>query len=211
MHGAKLIQKYFPEITEQQHSLLSKYVDQLLQVNRSVNLISRKNEDEIWINHILHSLSIAKVVQFQSHHKVLDAGTGGGLPGIPLAILFPSTSFLLVDSIGKKVNAVQEMLDRIGLKNATTKKSRAEDLPREFDFVVSRAVTAFPKLIEIVSPLVKKGSAEGLSNGLIYIKGGDFEPELGATGKPHKIWRISEWFTEPFFETKKVVWVDVSH
>lgn len=209
LEGKQLVAKYFPEFDARQLDLLEAYVEALLDTNKVINLISRKNEDEVWVNHILHSLSIVKVIKFLPNQNVLDFGTGGGLPGIPLAIAFPETQFLLVDSIGKKVKAVKNMAERIGLKNVETKHTRVENLDQKFDFAVSRAVTALPTIRGWLKGKLNKGKSSELPNGLIYIKGGDFEEELKQINRPHKIWHMSDWFEPEFFETKKVVWIDL--
>ncbi len=207
--GRKLVASYFPEFDARQLDLLEAYVEALLETNKVINLISRKNEDEVWVNHILHSLSIVKVVKFLPKQNVLDFGTGGGLPGIPLAIAFPETNFVLVDSIGKKVNAVKLMAEKIGLSNVKTQHIRVEELTTAFDFAVSRAVTALPTIQVWLKGKLKRGNACELPNGLIYIKGGDFEDELEHIKKPYRIWNMSDWFDADFFETKKVVWIDL--
>lgn len=208
--GKALVAKHFPEFNAQQLDLLEVYVKVLLETNKAINLISRKNEDEVWVNHILHSLSIVKVMKFLPGQQVLDFGTGGGLPGIPLAIAFPNTHFLLVDSIGKKVNAVKNMTEHLGLGNVKTKHIRVEEIEMKFDFAVSRAVTALPTIAGWLKGKLKKGHSAKLSNGLIYIKGGDFNEELKQINRAHKMWHMTEWFEDEFFETKKVVWIDLT-
>mgnify|MGYP001183346452 CR=1 FL=1 len=208
--GTYLIASYFPSFTKSQLEQLEHYVALLLETNQQINLISRKNEDQVWVNHILHSLSIAKVVEFKEGQQVLDFGTGGGLPGIPLAIAFPKASFLLVDSIGKKVKAVQAMVDAMKLPNVRTQHIRVEDVPDSFDFAVSRAVTALPRVDEWLKGKLHRGNASGLPNGLVYIKGGDFQEELDQIAKLYRIWEINDFFEEKFFDTKKVVWLDLA-
>ena len=208
--SSSLIQEYFPELRVEQLKLLNQFAELLTETNASLNLISRKSEDEIWVNHILHSLSIAKVVSFRKCDRVLDVGTGGGLPGIPLAIIFPDTQFLLVDSVGKKIKAVRHIVESLGLKNVKCEHARAEEIPHRFQFVVSRAVAAFPKFTSWfhADPLITDERPE--SGGLYYIKGGEFENEIMSLGLKFKTWQISDWFQEEFFETKKVVWVRLS-
>lgn len=210
LHGPGLVAHYFPHFTEEQLSLLERYVALLIQHNREVNLISRKNEVRVWEEHILHSLGIAKVVSFEKGMKVLDFGTGGGLPGIPLAIAFPEAEFLLLDSIGKKITAVGKMVEMLGLNNVLTVHGRVEDLKGQFDFAVSRAVTALPRIAPWLRDKIRKGKKTSIPNGLLYIKGGDFDDELKEIGRKHELWNMSLWFEDPFFETKKVVWIDLA-
>lgn len=205
-----LLKSHFPNITEQQIKLLNQYSALLLETNEVINLISRKDTDHVFTRHILHSLSIAKVNDFAAGQRVLDIGTGGGLPGIPLAIMFPQTEFYLVDSIGKKVNAVKSMAEQLDLQNVYAANERVEKLKMKFDFAVSRAVTALPKIALWLKGKIEKGNEATLPNGLIYIKGGDFSDELKEIGKAFKIWEIQPWFEDEFFETKKVVWIDLA-
>ena len=211
MSGKTAITHHFPHLSESQWDQLNGYADLLKRYNQSINLISRKNESRIWEEHILHSLGIAKIVTFKAGDKVLDFGTGGGLPGIPLAICFPSTSFLLVDSIGKKVRVVQEIVDALGLSNVRTRHTRVEDVQERFHFAVSRAVTALPRITEWLEGKVLKGNAHEVPNGLLYLKGGDFEDELDEIDRPYQVWNMADWFKDPFFETKKVLWLDLAH
>ncbi|MEX2595633.1 MAG: 16S rRNA (guanine(527)-N(7))-methyltransferase RsmG [Salibacteraceae bacterium] len=205
--GLKLIQGYFPELSQLQLKSLKMYVLLLLEKNKQINLISRKNQEEVWVNHIVHSLAITKVLRPSKGQSFIDFGTGGGLPGIPLAIVFPDCKFLLVDSVGKKIKAVTEMVEALGLENVSLRNERVENIDEHFDFAVSRAVTSLPKIKEWLKGKIKKGKHANLSNGLLYIKGGDFSDELIELGSPYQIWEISSFFNEPFFETKKVVWV----
>lgn len=199
---------YFPEITEDQIAKLHHYVEVLLETNETLNLISRKNTDQVWENHIIHALSILKLDAFRPGNKILDFGTGGGLPGVPLAICNPDCDFLLVDSIGKKVKAVQRMVEEIGLTNVRTRHCRVEEIKETFDFSVSRAVTSFDKMDDWLKGKIRPGKESDIEHGFIYIKGGDFEEDLLELDRRFKVWRMSDWFSEPFFETKKLVWVE---
>ena len=175
-------------------------------LNQKVNIISRKDIDHLEERHILHSLSIAKAFSFAPGQSVIDVGTGGGFPGIPLAILFPETSFTLVDSIGKKIKLVKEIASNLDLKNVSVLHQRAETIGRKADFVVSRAVTAFPVLYQWTSPLIRP-SRPGQLNGLISLKGGDLESELSSFTKKVQLFPISAWFEESFFSTKMIVYL----
>lgn len=209
--GSELIKAHFPNISEHQLALIMQYADLLLETNQRINLISRKDTEHVHTRHILHSLSIAKVNDFAPEQRVLDVGTGGGLPGIPLAIMNPETEFYLVDSIGKKINAVKEMVEELGLHNVYAANERVENLKMNFDFAVSRAVTALPKINVWLKGKIVKGNQATLPNGLIYIKGGDFIDELTEIGKEYRTWDIQPWFKEEFFETKKVVWINLAN
>jgi 16S rRNA (guanine527-N7)-methyltransferase len=201
----KIIQKYFPGLTdfqkEQFEMLLPLYQDW----NSKINVVSRKDIDQLYERHVLHSLGIASFVQFAPCTSVLDVGTGGGFPGIPLAIMFPETHFHLVDSIGKKIKVVEAVVAELKLENVSFEKARAEDLTDSFDFVVSRAVTSLPVFHGWVKGRIKKQNRNSIKNGIIYLKGGDFEPELENFKNKSKVYPLSSWFEEPFFETKKIV------
>ena len=173
--------------------------------NSQINVISRKDFDNFEIHHLLHSLSIAKVVQFDGGTKVLDVGTGGGFPGIPLAILFPEVEFLLVDSIGKKIKVVREVAAELGLKNVKAFNGRVEDVNRKFDFIVSRAVTTLPKFVGWVQGKISNQNNNSIANGILYLKGGDISDELAAIKMNNHVYDLSDFFEEPFFETKKIV------
>ena len=201
-----LILKYFPDLTEKQIEQFNKVGDLYKQWNEQINVVSRKDIEEIYTNHILHSLAIAKVMKFEDGSDVLDVGTGGGLPGIPLAILFPNVNFHLVDSIGKKIKVVQGVADGLGLTNVKAEQKRAEEIHTHYDFVVSRAVTAMPRFAEWIRGKFKKDSLNPLPNGLLYLKGGDLTEELKDFPNA-ELHNISEFFEEDFFETKKVVYL----
>ena len=201
-----LILKYFPDLTEKQIDQFNKVGDLYKEWNERINVVSRKDIEEIYTNHILHSLAIAKVMKFEDGSDVLDVGTGGGLPGIPLAILFPNVNFHLVDSIGKKIKVVQGVADGLGLTNVKAEQKRAEEIHTHYDFVVSRAVTAMPRFAEWIRGKFKKDSLNPLPNGLLYLKGGDLTEELKDFPNA-ELHNISDFFEEDFFETKKVVYL----
>lgn len=200
-----LIPKYFPELSENQYSQFEQLWDIYHEWNAKINLISRKDIDELYLRHVLHSLSIAKAFKFHEKTKVLDVGTGGGFPGIPLSIVFPEVQFTLIDSIGKKIKVVNEAIKALKIHNAQGIQIRAEDMKGQFDIVVSRAVTQLPKFVSWISGKIRKGNTSGVGNGIIYLKGGDLEEELQGISWPTKIHEISMLFEEDFFETKKVV------
>ena len=204
-----IITKYFPNLTPLQISQF----DQLYSVytiwNNQINVISRKDIDLLYERHVLHSLGIAKVISFKPGTQILDVGTGGGFPGIPLAILFPESDFLLVDSIGKKIKVVTEVAKAIGLKNVVGKHIRAEEIDIKFDFVVSRAVTEFPVFYNWIKNKFLKNSFNDLPNGILYLKGGDLQQEFGKFYAQCKFYDLKNYFEEAFFETKKVVYFEV--
>lgn len=201
----QIIQNYFPDLSEKQIQQFSELKNLYEHWNAQINVISRKNISELYINHVLHSLAIAKVVNFKEGTKILDIGTGGGFPGIPLAILFPEVEFLLVDSIGKKIKVVNEVSSALGLTNVRTMHQRAEKINETFDFVVSRAVTNMTDFKKWVKGKFNKKHYNSIDNGILYLKGGDLTEEL--RGISHTKYEISEFFTEEFFETKKVIYI----
>ena len=202
--------KYFPNLTPEQIICFEKMDAIYRDWNEKINLISRKDIDSLYEKHILHSLSIAKIISFRSGTKILDVGTGGGFPGIPLAILFPFSQFVLVDSIGKKIKVVQAVAEDLNLKNVTAIHTRVEEVKGEFDFVISRAVTAFPDFVKLVKKNVSGKQQNSLPNGIIYLKGGDFQEEIKDYKRSAEVREISQFFTEPFFVTKKVVYLPVN-
>jgi len=202
-----IITGYYPELTTLQTARLSRLLEIYRDWNSRINVISRKDMDDFYIHHVLHSLSIAKIVQFRDGTKVLDVGTGGGFPGIPLAIMFPGTLFYLLDSIGKKIKVVSAVASELELENVTPLLKRAEEEKGRYDFVVSRAVTNFSDLVRMTSKNISKTSINPLENGIICLKGGDITEELGQYANRAKIWNISRFFAEQFFETKKIIYL----
>ena len=200
----KILKKYFPELSELQIKQFEKLEELYIDWNSKINVISRKDIDELYLRHVLHSLGIAKVQIFKPDARVLDVGTGGGFPGIPLAILFPETQFQLVDSIGKKIKVVQGVSEALGLKNLRADHMRAEKVKGEFDFIVSRAVTNMPDFVKWVRKKVTKKQNHELKNGILYLKGGDLTEELSVFTST-TLYKLSDYFEEDFFETKKVV------
>ncbi len=191
-------------MSSEQYSKLEKLSGLYTYWNSRINVISRKDIEHLYERHVLHSLAIAKVISFEPGTKVLDVGTGGGFPGIPLAILFPEVSFHLVDSIQKKIKVVDEVRDAIGLQNVITTHCRAQEIVGSYDFVVSRAVTAMPRFVSWVGKKIRTDGFNSLQNGILYLKGGDLKEELSQFPNA-VIFPISNYFDEPFFETKKVV------
>lgn len=203
----EIITRYFPDLTEIQADRFSRLLGIYRNWNSRINVISRKDMDNFYVHHVLHSLSIAKTFRFSEGSKVLDVGTGGGFPGIPLAIFFPAARFYLLDSIGKKIKVVTEVSSELELRNVIPLLKRAEDENGKYDFVVSRAVTNFSDLVRMTSKNIGKGNRNFSENGIICLKGGDIRDELGRYFNRVKIWNISEFFSEPFFETKKIVYL----
>lgn len=202
-----LILKYFPDLTEEQKRQFAALYDLYLDWNSKINVISRKDIENLYEHHVLHSLGIAKVIHFRPGTQIMDLGTGGGVPGIPLAILFPEVQFHLVDSIGKKVRVASEIANSIGLKNVTFRHSRAEEEKGKFDFVVSRAVMPLTDLLKIIRKNISSKQQNALPNGLICLKGGELGNETMPVKNKTTLWDLKEFFEEEFFETKKVVYV----
>ncbi|NBO60895.1 MAG: 16S rRNA (guanine(527)-N(7))-methyltransferase RsmG [Flavobacteriia bacterium] len=201
-----LILHYFPDLTTHQQKQFSELKGLYALWNEQINVISRKDLENFYERHVLHSLGIAKVYPFQPEERILDVGTGGGFPGIPLAILFPETRFVLVDSIGKKIKVVNEVAHALGLKNVEAHQVRAEQLNSRFDFVVSRAVTAMPVFIDWVKDKIVHGKGyNGLSKGILYLKGGDLSDELKGVKGTVQEFPLAHFYAQEFFETKKVV------
>lgn len=205
----ELINKYFPNLSDTQRQQFEALGELYTDWNAKINVISRKDIGNLYEHHVLHSLGIAKVTHFKDGSKVMDLGTGGGFPGIPLAIMFPETQFHLVDSIGKKIKVATEVAQSIGLKNVTFAHERAEEEKGKFDFVVSRAVMPLADLVALVRKNIAKQQDNALPNGLICLKGGELEREIGAVKSHALTWQLSDYFAEPFFETKQVVYVSL--
>lgn len=200
---------YFPLLTDAQRekfSLLKFVYDHW---NSMINVISRKDMDNFMVHHVLHSLSIAKVISFLPGTRILDVGTGGGFPGIPLAILFPEVDFSLLDSVGKKIKVVTSVVKELGLNNVTPVCKRVEDEKGSYDFVVSRAVTEFRRFVDLTFKNLDKSGKNSLRNGIIYLKGGELSDELAQFNNRVKVWKIKDFFNDPFFETKKIVYLPV--
>ena len=198
------IMHYFPELTYIQKNQFQKLEELYHDWNSKINVISRKDIDELYTKHVLHSLAIAKIVKFEPESYILDVGTGGGFPGIPLAILFPETRFYLIDVILKKINVVKAVAESLGLKNVKAEQIRAENVKGDYDFIISRAVTNMPDFVLWIKDKIKKENKHKLQNGILYLKGGDLTEELKDFPKATE-YNISEFFDNEFFETKKVV------
>ena len=200
----ELILKYFPDLTPLQIEQFTKLEALYQDWNLKINVVSRKDIDELYLRHVLHSLAIAKIINFKDGSSMMDVGTGGGFPGIPLAILFPECEFHLVDSINKKLNVVREVVAGLELQNVKVTHSRVEEIKETYDFIISRAVAAMPTFVHWIKGKVSKTQQNELKNGIIYLKGGDLTEEL-QDYKPTTIYNISDYFEEDFFDTKKIV------
>ncbi len=207
MQNASVIFHYFPDLSDNQKKQFELLGPLYKEWNDKINVISRKDIENIYTNHILHSLGLAKVMPFDPGTEVLDVGTGGGFPGIPLAILFPETQFHLVDSIGKKITVVKEVAAALKLQNVKAEQIRAEQLKHKYDFIISRAVTRMKEFYGWVSNKTKADSKNSLDNGILYLKGGDLDEEMIELKRPYSIYNLSDYFKEEFFETKHVVYV----
>ena len=205
-----LISKYFNNLSEQQTRQINALDALYRDWNSKINVISRKDIDNLYLHHVLHSMAIAKVVNFRPGTRILDFGCGGGFPGIPLAILFPEANFHLVDSIGKKVRVAQEVATAIGLKNVRFSHARAEEIKDKYDFVVTRAVMSMVDLIKIARKNIAKEQHNALPNGIIALKGGELDGEIAAVKNIAAVWPLSDYFEEEYFETKKVVHVGIT-
>jgi 16S rRNA (guanine527-N7)-methyltransferase len=202
-----IILKYFPELSSDKIEKFKQLEGLYIYWNQRINVVSRKNINELYINHVLHSLAIAKIINFKNETKILDVGTGGGFPGIPLAILFPDCNFTLVDSITKKIHVVDSIVDSLKLDNICTSVTRVESLNSKHDFIVSRAVTNMSKFLNLTKGRIIKEGHNSLNNGIIYLKGGNLSEEL--KNIKNQMYNISDYFEEDFFETKKIVYVGI--
>jgi len=207
--GAEIIYHYFPKLSEKQQEQYRQLGELYPHWNTQINVVSRKDIDKLYLHHVLHSLGIAKFTNFVPGTRVLDVGTGGGFPGIPLAILFPGVQFHLVDSIGKKIKVVRNVADALGLENVEADHLRAEQLDEKYDFVVSRAVTRLADFYPWVANKFRKKHLNAISNGILYLKGGDLGEELKEARLPAEVYALSDYFEEDFFETKQVVYIPV--
>jgi 16S rRNA (guanine527-N7)-methyltransferase len=200
-----LISRYFPNLSKQQLDAFEQLGTLYADWNEKINVISRKDIENLYLHHILHSLAIAKIISFAPASRVLDVGTGGGFPGIPLAIMFPESQFHLIDAIGKKISVVNEVSQALKLTNVKGEQIRVEQLKKKYHFIVSRAVTRFDKFQAIARKNIDTKQFNSLKNGIIYLKGGDFQDEIAGMEKKLTLYNISDYFGEPFFETKKVI------
>lgn len=207
---ADLIFNYFPDLTIEQQQQFELLEELYKDWNQKINVVSRKDIDELYLRHVLHSLSIAKFQYFKPNTTVLDVGTGGGFPGIPLAIFFPEVQFTLVDSIGKKIKVVEEVVEGLQLKNVTPINSRVEEIKDKYDFIVSRAVAIMPTFTHWVKGKIKKESVHEIRNGILYLKGGNLAEEL-KDYKTARVYELTEYFKEDFFETKKLVYLPLKY
>lgn len=203
-----IIEKYFPTLTERQKEQYRALYDLYGDWNAKINVVSRKDFDQLYLRHILHSLAIAKVCQFEAGARVLDVGCGGGFPSVPLAIMFPEVKFISADSIGKKITVVKGVCEGAGITNIDARNVRVEQIPEKFDYVVSRAVTEMPQFVKWIWTKIERGQKGSLPNGILYLKGGDLSEELAATKMKWKEYNICDFFEEDFFETKKVVYTN---
>lgn len=205
----EIILKYFPDLTEEQKAQFIKMNELYQDWNLKINVVSRKDVDLLYERHVLHSLGIAKVIQFKPGTKVLDLGTGGGFPGVPLAVMFPKVEFFLVDSIAKKIKVVNEVITGLGLTNIKAEQMRVEKVDDDFDFIVSRAVAPLKTLYNWSRDKFYKMYSHDLKNGYLLLKGGDLTEELAEVKRPQKVFELSDYFEEEFFETKKIVYMQM--
>jgi 16S rRNA (guanine527-N7)-methyltransferase len=201
----EILTKYFTDLTDQQLNQFARLSSLYEEWNSKINVISRKDIEQLYERHVVHSLAIAKIIRFKPGTTVLDVGTGGGFPGIPLAILFPETQFMLIDSIGKKIRVVSEVASALNLTNVHAEHIRVEEVKQKFDFIVSRAVTAFPRFVSMVRTKVSGLNNNDLPNGILYLKGGDFEEEIAPFRQQIQVYELHNLFQEEFFETKRLI------
>ncbi len=199
--------RYFPSLSCLQKERISLLQPLYLKWNCMINVISRKDMDNFFIHHVLHSLSIAKIISFKSGTRILDVGSGGGLPGMPLAIMFPESKFTLLDSVGKKTRVISAIADELDLENVITVRKRAEDEDGKYDFITGRAVTQFNQFVKLTTKNILRNSNNTLKNGIIYLKGGEMKEELAPLMDKITVWNIKEFFNEQFFETKKIIYL----
>jgi 16S rRNA (guanine527-N7)-methyltransferase len=202
-----IIFRYFPNLDAISQERFIRLEEIYRRWNSRINVISRKDIDNFYIHHVLHSLAIARIINFVPGTTLLDVGTGGGFPGIPLAVLFPSSFFTLLDSVGKKIRVVSSVASELGLENIIPVLKRAESETGKFDFIISRAVSELPRFIKLVQKNIRTSSLNSLQNGILYLKGGDLSDELNGIKQQFNVWDISSFFREPYFETKKIVYV----
>ncbi|MCL2650872.1 MAG: 16S rRNA (guanine(527)-N(7))-methyltransferase RsmG [Candidatus Azobacteroides sp.] len=203
----ELIKKYFPDLSNKQLKQFGSLYDLYVDWNGKINLISRKDIENLYEKHVLHSLGIAKVIRFTDYSAIMDVGTGGGFPGIPLAIMFPKVWFLLVDSVGKKVKVAENIALSIGLENVECRHCRVEDEKREFDFVVSRAVMPLPDMVRVTKKNIVKAQQNALPNGFLCLKGGELQQEIQPYKNKVVLYNLSDYFKEEYFQTKKVIYL----
>ncbi len=207
MDNPELVFKYFPELSDRQTDLINKLGSLYNSWNRRINLISRKDIESLYERHILHSMAIARFIEFKAGSKVLDVGTGGGFPGIPLAICFPDVEFTLLDSIGKKVRVVENIHQELNLKNVTTRCERVENLTEKFDFITARAVTKITPFYSWTKSKIISSFTNEIPNGILYLKGGDLVEELSTLKVPYRLIELKDFFKESFFDTKKLIYI----
>ncbi len=201
--------RYFPSLSSLQKDKISMLQPLYLRWNSKINVISRKDMDNFFIHHVLHSLSIAKIISFKSRTRILDVGSGGGFPGIPLAIMFPESEFTLLDSVKKKTGVISAIAEELNLDNVTTVRKRAENEESKYDFITGRTVTQFNKFVKLTTKNILTNGNNTLKNGILYLKGGEIDEELAAFRDKIIVWNIKEFFNEPFFETKKIIYLPI--